>query len=355
MNHMFRSMTNADLCKGHPGSGSSLCRVTPVARAAFVSILTCLALFIVSSSCHAAQRKVVDRVVAVVNDDIIRLSDLEARLAPVVAGIHSRGLLPADEKNAVYAARVKMLDEMIDELLADQQIKKAGIRISDREVDDIIERIKRINSMTDEDLRRELAKQGMDLDEYRKEIKNQLKRSKLVSRMLDSKIVITNEEIERYYNAHGDIYGGKREYILRNIIIPFDKGDEKAKDAAYKAMQKIKSLLDQGMDFSEAAKKFSQGMNAAQGGYLGRFAIDDLAADIKKVIASLGEDQYSDVVETDQGFQIFYVDKIEETGPVPLEKVRDEIRNKLYDEAVNEAFSKWIQRLRAEAHIKIIM
>ena len=112
-----------------------------------------------------------------------------------------------------------MLDRLINQKIEDQEIKRLKVKISEEQIDRTIERIKETNYLTDEQLRAALAKDGLTIEEYRKKIKSQILRTRLVNLKVKSKIVITNEDVKAYYEEHIEEYGGKQKYHLRNIIM----------------------------------------------------------------------------------------------------------------------------------------
>lgn len=302
-----------------------------------------------------ASAEVVDRIVAVVNDDIIRLRELNRAVLPLEKQIYQKGYPLAKEVEEIYKIRMEVLNNLIDEKLADQEIKNSGIFVEDDEVDSAIEQIKAMNYYSDEDLRMALTANDVNMDEYREEIRSQILRNKLVNIKIKSKIIVTPSDIAAYYDKNPDKYASKKKFMLRNIVImPSDPMDARSKAAAYETMTDVYRQISEGSPFEDLARTYSQGVNAADGGRLGLFSIDELAANIGDAIKDLQPGEFSEVTETEQGLQIFYVEKIEETGGKALGEVEEEIRQRLYEESVNEKFESWIQHLREDAHIKII-
>lgn len=299
--------------------------------------------------------QVVDRVVAVVNDDVIRLRELDRALEPVRQQLESRGLTEEQRLEEFYEAREQILDEMINEKLSDQQIQDSGIEVDESDLDAAIENVKQRNRYTDEDLRQALQMQGMSMEEYRSEIKQQMLRSRLVNQKVRSNIVVTDEDVRRYYEENPGEFGGEIKYKLRNILMqPSQAGNSAAADKTLARMNLILGQLEQGASFERLAGYFSEATNASDGGRLGQFALEDLAGDLRSVIGDLDKGEFSGVVDTAHGFQIFYVEDIITTPPEPIENVSDEIRKKLYDKRVNEKYNEWIKSLRQQAHIRII-
>ncbi len=245
---------------------------------------------------------------------------------------------------------------MIDDALTDQEIRESGIIVGDAEVDEAVERVKSMNYYTDEQLRQALTASGMSLEEYRKELKKQIMRNKLVNMRVKSNIIITQSDVQSYYNDHPEIYSGKKKYRLCNIIMELPPyADEQVKAETKQKMEAIRDQLEAGQSFKDLARAHSEAFNAKEGGELGLFALDDLSEIIRDAVSQMQPGDFSAVIETDQGFQIFYVEEIVQTDGKPLLDVTDEIEQKLYEQEVNAKFQEWIQNLRENAHIQIIL
>jgi len=306
-------------------------------------------------SCPVFSAEVVDRIVAVVNDDIIRLTELNKAVAALEEQIRLKKYAPEKEQEEIYRLRQEMLNSLIDDKLADQEIKTAGIFVDEQEIDKAIEQVKKANYYSDEDLRRALTASGVSMSDYRKEIKKQMHRNQLVNQKIKSKIIITESDVTAFYNAHPEIYASQKKYMIRNIMMPVVSDmDEPAKQAIRAKMESIHQQLSGGAAFEKTAREHSEALNAADGGKLGLFALDELAKNIRAAVEPLQPGAFSPVVETDQGFQIFYVEDIKESGGKELIEVADEIRQKLYEDTVNKKFQSWIETLRKDADIKII-
>ncbi|MCK5099934.1 MAG: peptidyl-prolyl cis-trans isomerase, partial [Desulfobacteraceae bacterium] len=159
-----------------------------------------------------------------------------------------------------------------------------------------------------------------------------------------AKVVITNEEIKEYYEAHEKEYIGASNYYLRNVLV--DTEEE---------IEKVKNLLDQGEDFKEIARQYSQAPNAPSGGDLGAFELDVFAEDIRENILLLEKGQYTDIILTGGGFQIFFLENIEMSGGKTLEQARDEIVRKLFGAKAEKKYTEWFEDLKGMSHIKMTL
>ncbi|QTA87967.1 Chaperone SurA N-terminal domain-containing protein [Desulfonema magnum] len=303
----------------------------------------------------SGKAELVDRIVAIVNDDIISLSELNEMFEPYAENIKSRGLSSEEERAALFKVREDILSHLIDQKLTDQETKRFGISVKEKEIDKTIERIKESNFYTDEDLRKGLARQNLTMEEYRERIREQILRSKLVNMEIRSRIVITKEDIKSYYDSHSEIYQGEKKYHLRHILLEIpsladETGKLEIKEKADAMLEKIKT----GEPFENMARKYSQSSAAAKGGDLGMFGHDVLSPQLRETLKGMKAGEVTPVLDTDLGYQIFLVQEIRDARAKSLEEASPEIQEKLYKEIVDKKFQSWLESLRKRSHIKII-
>jgi peptidyl-prolyl cis-trans isomerase SurA len=306
-------------------------------------------------SAETDEGTVVDRIVAIVNDDIVTLSEVNEVFEPYAEKIRAYGYLPDKEKEMLFGAREEIVNQLVEKKLADQEINKAGIVVEDNEVDSAIERIKKRSYWTDEELRENLARDGLTLEQYRLRMKKQIQRARLLDYKVKSKIIITNEDISAYYQNHPEKYSGIVKYHLRNIILqlPAYSGDED-KEAVLGRMKIIHERLRQGESFEMLAKLYSESSLAQDGGDLGLFQLQELSGPIQTAMKDLQAGQFTDILQTDSGYQIFFVEKIVTIPGKTLEEASPEIEEVLYGEMLDSALKAWIDDMKKDAHIKII-
>jgi len=299
--------------------------------------------------------EIVDRIVAVVNDEVITLIELNNTLKPYMEKIKSLGYPQDKEQELLFKVRKDMLDRLINQKIEDQEIKRSKVEISEEQVDKTIERIKETNYLTDEQLRAALAKDGLTLEEYRSKIKDQILRDRLVALKVKSKIVITKEGIKAYYEKHIKEYGGKQKYHLLNIImkVPLFLDSEKKLEIKAK-MDEILEKLKAGESFKALAAKYSESPAASDGGDLGEFEFDALSPQLQNAIEKIKPGEFTPVLDTDQGYQIFFIEEIVNTPGKTLEEMSPEIERLLYNESVDKKYQAWIGDLRKNSVVKIV-
>jgi peptidyl-prolyl cis-trans isomerase SurA len=304
---------------------------------------------------QAEEPVVADRIVAVVNSDIITLYDLNRAFSPYEDNIRALGYPPEKERETLFQVRKDILNQLIDAKLADQEIKRNQIIINESDIDATIERMKEARHVTDEQLREGLAQQGLTMEEYRQEVKESILRARLVNREVKSKIVITKEDIEAYYDNQSEKYAGDRKYHLWNIFakIP-SSADKSEKETVRAAMDAMLTKLKQGDSFETLVNELKVSSSLVQGADLGLFRLDEIAEQLRNVVKKMKAGEHSGVLDTDFGYQIVYVQEIIETPAKPIEEVQSEIEQILYSESVDNKYQQWLEDLRTRSLIKII-
>ncbi|SCY74665.1 SurA N-terminal domain-containing protein [Desulfoluna spongiiphila] len=183
-------------------------------------VLVAVSACLVAGTAGAKKAEVIDRIVAVVNDDVVTLSDLNEELAPYEEKIRQMNYPLEKEMQMRFKLREDLINQLVEKKLTDQLVARKDIHIGEKEVDRAIERVKSLNQFTDEALRAQLKAQGLDYETYRSEIRHQLLRNRLVSYEVKSKIVITDEDVQAYYEANKKELGNKPlEEALRSSIM----------------------------------------------------------------------------------------------------------------------------------------
>lgn len=315
----------------------------------------CLLLPGMGFQAEADEGILMDRIVAEVNDDIITLYELNRKAAPLIRRIRAMARPMEEERQMIYELRDKVLSQMIDEKLTDQEIARYNIRVSEETIDQAIEEMKKRSYLTDQQLRDRLKDEGLSMEDYRDQIKNQILRARLVNREVKSKIVITEADIRDYYNKHKSRFAGERRVHLRQIMMnaPAPSG-EAEKQEIRERLDQIRQQVMGGASFAALAREHSQSPLAQEGGDLGSFAMEDLASEIYDALEGLDAGEVSPTVENEMGMQIFYIEALDSGEGQSMEDVSAEIEDILYDEIVNQKFMHWLQDLRQRSHIKII-
>ena len=288
--------------------------------------------------------EIIDRIVAVVNNEIVTLSQLNKATLVYRANIEASQNSQTRKQELISQLETDMLNQLVENSLTVQEAVKYGIEVQDEDVDRAIENFKKSNNLDQDGLERGLAAEGMTLEEYRARMKDQILQSMLVNRAVRSKIVITDDEIKAYYDTHKDVFTGTRKYHLKNIIAQNEED-----------IKTVQEGLKHKASFAELAKKYSIGSNASQGGELGLFDIASFSEQIRTAVEGLGKGEYTQVMNTGGAFQIIFVEDIVMEGGLTLEQATTKIQDILFRERGEKQFKEWMQSLKKNAHIKLML
>lgn len=319
-----------------------------------------LALFWAGVEARSEEGAMVDRIVAQVNDDIITLYELNRKVAPYLKRVQAMARPLDEERKMVYELREKVLGQMVDEKLTDQEIERFNIQVSEEAIDNTIEEMKKRTLMTDQQLRESLKKEGLTMDEYRQQMKNQILRVRLVNREVKSKIVITQEDIRAFYEENMAQYVGEgRVHLSQIMMVVSPLASEEEKQSLREKLTLFRNQVMDGASFDALAQEYAE---SNYGGDRGTFTVTDLEAlpltklapQILNAVSGLKAGEVTDILEIGPNMLVFYVEALDEGEGKSLEEVSSEIENILYDQIVNQKFMTWLTDLRERSHIKII-
>jgi peptidyl-prolyl cis-trans isomerase SurA len=299
----------------------------------------------------AAQAKTVDRILAQVNEDIITLSDLNRKIAEYQAQLQTR--FSGDElAQMIQKAEKQALQQLVEDKLLDQKAAELGPSSDlDSRVSTTIQQIMQENKLkTTDDLDRALqAQQGMNLRDFRDMIRKQLMREDLVGGMVGSRIALLSQEIDKYYKDHIADFSTPEEVTLSEIDIPAEGNSQEAESRA----NDIYSRLLKGEEsFAVLASQYSKGPTANKGGSTGTFQLSKLNADTVKAIAGLKEGEISKPQKFNNLYVVFHIDLRKPVSVRPLEEVRLEIKNRLYNQKYAPEYERYITQLKENAYIQ---
>ena len=263
-------------------------------------------LFAVISCAHAAetppQLQPLDHIVVVVNEDVITRHDLDTRLAVVVSQLKKQGT-PLPEA-AVLEKQI--LERMIGDLLQLQFAKETGLRVDDAQLDKALGRIAQQNKLPSlAAFRAKIEQEGINFNKFREEIRTEILTTRLREREVDSKLVISDNEIENYLNNQSKLAGKGEELKLAHImvVVPEQASAEKIKTYKQRAEQAL-SKLRGGASFAQVAAGFSDAQDALKGGELGWRPADRLPPLFAEPLLKLKPGEFTEILRSPNGFHI---------------------------------------------------
>lgn len=279
---------------------------------------------------------VVDRVVAVVNDEVITMSDLQRESLKRPAGTDQR----------------LTLEEMIDRKLQMVAAKRNGMEVTDRELADAIADIMKRNNMDNKQFEEALAREGLTLEQYRSEFREQMTMSRLFNKFIRTGLSVDEKEIREHYDRNMGQFSLPEEIRVRLLVVtvPEKASSDQITEARDKAAA-LMARIGKGEDFIRLIRENSGSPTAAQDGDLGFMQRDHAIPEIEDAAKDLKPGQYAGPVKAADGFYIIRVEEIR-TPVKPFEKVKDEIQKMLYEQKMENTYRVFLQSLRSEAHIE---
>ena len=306
-----------------------------------------LALAFVVATAATAGAETLNRIVATIDGDPITQVELEQYTE--IAKKRPGGDQITDQK--------QILDELILEKIIRKQVEILGLKASDQQIDNYIESIRSRNNLTEDQLREALQQQNMTWDQYRAQVRADIERASLINREIRTKVNVSPEEVERYYQAHLEDYGASPKVTARliSLLVPRDASD--ADKAAIRAKaEEVQKLAADGGNFAKLAKEYSQGPAAEAGGDIGEVEPDEMQPEFAKAVKQLEPGQVSPLIVTADGFHIIKIEKSSGETHRPLADVSDDIKEKLYKEAMESRYDRWLnQDLRARHHVETFL
>jgi peptidyl-prolyl cis-trans isomerase SurA len=315
--------------------------MTKIKACLIIALVTCL---IQSALVGTGVAEVIDRIVAVVNNDIITMSELENTTKSIQA---QSGIKPT--KRDTQKMQREMLEALIDRKLAKVEAKRRGIKVEPKEVDEAVAHFKKRGNIPDDaTLAKVLSNQGLSLKEFRQQIADQLLQERLMAVVVRPKVSINDAEVRRMYDQRFK-QGGTQVHLL-TLRLPFPPGaTNEQKDETKQKTETILSAVKRGESLREAAGKFS--LTPSDVGFVAQADLDPRLAEY---LSQLKRKEVAPV-ETPEGFQLIQVlDRRSGEAP-PFEKVAPQIRNILLQQEMAKYFSEWVKTLREKAHIRIML
>lgn len=306
-----------------------------------------LAFLLSLSLAHTASAGVVDKVIVVVNDEVVTQREFDRVFEPIKANYQAR--FKGDELDArVEQARKGILNQLIDSKIAISLAKKEKVKIDEEELARKIDEIKKYYPSEDEFLKT-LNDKGTNLTEFEKEIREQMLAQKLVEQEVGSNIVVTPQEIRDLYDKNEAQLVAPKRALVRSIAVR--KSEDSSDTAPKEKIEKLQKQISSGKDFAEVAKAESEDPYAANGGEMGYVAPGQTIQEIDSVIFKLDEGEVSEIVETQIGYHLFKVDKIEDSRKMEFHEVSDYLRQQLFMKRFQEELAKWMEEQRKDAYI----
>ncbi len=299
-----------------------------------------------SAGAGGAAAMIVNRIVATVDGDPITLYDLKKFVQK-----HTNGQLPP----GITYDSPTVLQPCITERIVQKEISDQGIVIRDEDVDKQIQHIMAQNHLTPDQFQQAVAAQGISMDEFRQRLREEIEKAQLINREIRGKVNVTPEEVQRYYEAHKDEYATPGQVHVRHIVLRLDPNA--SPEEVQKVMDKAAELrkrIEDGEDFATLAKQYSEGPAAASGGDLGNLKKGEMLDEFEAAVDKLKVGEVSPPVRTSVGVHLIMLEEKSGEGHTGIAELQGEIKDKLYNAALEERYQRWLtEDLPQRHHVEI--
>jgi parvulin-like peptidyl-prolyl isomerase len=298
-----------------------------------------------ASTCPAGA-DILDRVIVKVNGDIVTQSEFEARQ---VAAVQGARIGPERIEAYLRENNARILQDAIDDLLLIQKADEVGIRVRPEYTKDIIEGIKKEQNIpSDAALRDQLRREGMTLDDMKRNIERSIIKRQVVNKEIEPKVVVTDADLRADYERRKDEFTHPAQVSLQEILVGSDQIDAKA------TAQELVTRARAGEDFAALARDNSAAATRKDGGDLGKLAVQALHSDVRSAVEPLPVGGVTEPIAGPDGtYRIFRVSERSEEGLTPFDDVKADLRKKLVDTGMLAEYDKLLKELRAKAIIDV--
>ena len=313
----------------------------------------CVGLCCSRADAHAGKR-VVERVVAVVDGNIILASELEQQLAPMRAQAEQIAD-PKERERRIGKLHAQVLEEMIAEELIIQAAEAAKIAIDPEEVRAAIEDVKQQNKLDDAGLAQALASQGLTIESYKKLLGRTLLRHRAVNQLVTPKVTITEEDIRARYDQMQRRSEAVSAVAIAHVLfaLPEHPSEQQLADAKARAARVI-DRARAGEPFDRLVAELSDDAGTkATGGSLGWFERGTATPEWEAVVFAMEKGEVRGPVKSAQGLHVLRAVDVKRSTTKPYAEMKDGLALELKRRAVEKATETWLAELRKKAHIDI--
>ena len=301
----------------------------------------------------AGDREVLEEIIARVNNEVITRGDLERSRQLLRQELGQRVKNPAELERALAEQEQNLLRDLIDQSLLVQRGNDMGFSVEA----DVIKRLDRIRQEMKLDsleaLERTMAAQGINIQDYKQELRNNMLTQMVVQREVSGKVFVDSEKVRQYYLTRREELAQPERVRLREILVSTEKFSPAEIPAREERARELLAKIRKGEKFEDLAREYSDAPTGAEGGDLGYFEPDKLAPAIREAVGNLNINGVSDAIRTQQGWLVLQLVERRAAGVPPLEEAEDEIRNRLFMDEVQPALREFLSELRRDAFVYV--
>lgn len=306
------------------------------------------------SLARPAHATVVERVVAVVGERAILLSDLRGRAQPFLVQIVNQVPNGAQRNAAISQLYKGLIEKLVDEELEQRAAIQAKVAVTPREIQEALERVASQNGVTIDRLFAEAKRTGMDEPSYREELRRQLLQTKLINVRLQGRIRVSDDDLRSAYQKLVMEEREKLSFRVAWVLVGVKQGATPKEIAARRRIAETVSAEAQGGDFAALAARYSDDATSrSAGGVLPATHLAELAAPLRRIVGSLDAGTASAVLAVPTGFAVLKLLEREESSLPTFDEARSELAQRVYLEKMTQARRSWLDNLRRQQHVEV--
>jgi peptidyl-prolyl cis-trans isomerase SurA len=297
--------------------------------------------------------RVLNRVAALVNGDVVTLRDLVDQAGPEWKAMEAMPAGPEREKVRAQVLR-QAYEQVLFDRLVEAQAKELQVEITDAEIDVLIEDAKQRNKLDDAGLDRALQAEGLTRAKLRERYRHDLRTQRVIRAKYGSRIVPSDEEVKAYYQEHQREFAQGEEVHVRHVFLLLSADAPAADSSRVMGLaDKVVARLKAGEDFAAVAKEVSQGPTAKDGGDLGWIKRGVVQREVETAAFTLETGKVSAPVRTRQGIHVLRVEERRGGEPRPFEEVAEEVRGRISMERFSGYHEQFVADARRDALIEV--
>ncbi|HWP09986.1 MAG TPA: peptidylprolyl isomerase [Polyangiaceae bacterium] len=301
-----------------------------------------------------AHATVIERVVAVVGERAILLSDLRGRAQPFLVQIVQQVPTGAQRNAAISQLYKGLIEKLVDEELEQRAAIQAKVAVTPREIEEALQRVASQNNVTVERLFVEAKRTGLDEPAYREELRRQLLQTKLINVRLQGRIRVSDDDLRAAYQKLVMEEREKLGFRVAWVLVGVKSGASPKEISARRRVAEDVSVGAQSTDFAALAARYSDDSTTrSTGGVLPAAHLAELAPQLRRVVSSLDVGQTSAVIAVPSGFAVLKLLEREETSLPTFDEARSELAQRVYLEKMTQARRSWLDNLRRQQHVEV--
>jgi parvulin-like peptidyl-prolyl isomerase len=303
---------------------------------------------------EAPKVRVVEQIVAKVNNEIITLGELDRSKVQLEASLKAQQVPAQQAAEILQDAEKNALRDKIDQLLLVQKAKDLNITV-DNEISKRVAELQLESKITDPDKFQQAVREqtGMSYEDWRQQLKDDMMRQMVIRREVGSRINISTAELKKYYDEHPKEFTREEAVILREILVSTKDKDAAGVAAAEKKAKDLVARGRKGENFGTMARDNSDADSARNYGELPPYKRGALRKELEDLVFGKERGYVTDPIRMAGGFLILKVEEIYSAGLQPFEAVQDEVMNRIFMPRIQPALREYLTKLREDAFLEV--